>query len=103
MQNPRPLSRTNGVRGLDIESFNGRMRDDLLNETMFRSPVHARAVIADWVAEHGFVEKVVAHPAVEAFDVEAANAIGPREWPRVLHRLARARSSAIGRDVKHTN
>ena len=32
-----------------VESFNGRMRDELLNETMFRSPLHARAVIANWV------------------------------------------------------
>ena len=35
-----------------VESFNGRMRDELLNETMFRSPVHARAVIADWVTDY---------------------------------------------------
>ena len=35
-----------------IESFNGRMRDELLNETMFRSPVHARAVIANWVIDY---------------------------------------------------
>jgi putative transposase len=32
-----------------VESSNGRLRDEFLNETMFRSPVHARAVIADWV------------------------------------------------------
>ena len=35
-----------------IESFNGRMRDELLNESMFRSPVHARAVIANWVIDY---------------------------------------------------
>ncbi len=35
-----------------VESFNDRMRDALLNETMFRSPVHARAVIADWVTDY---------------------------------------------------
>jgi hypothetical protein len=29
-----------------VESFNGRMRDELLNETMFRNLAHARAVIA---------------------------------------------------------
>ena len=34
------------------ESVNGRMRDELLNETMFRSPVYARAVIADWVTDY---------------------------------------------------
>ncbi len=26
--------------------------DELLNETMFRSPVHARAVTADWVIDY---------------------------------------------------
>ena len=28
-----------------IESFNGRLRDELLNETLFRSLPHARAVL----------------------------------------------------------
>jgi len=31
-----------------VESFNGRMRDELLNETMFRNLGHARAVIRAW-------------------------------------------------------
>lgn len=31
-----------------IESFNGRLRDELLNETAFRSLAHARALIAEW-------------------------------------------------------
>jgi putative transposase len=31
-----------------IESFNGRLRDELLNETMFRSLAHAREVLSDW-------------------------------------------------------
>jgi putative transposase len=35
-----------------VESFNGRMRDELLNETMFRSPAHARAAIADGVTDY---------------------------------------------------
>ncbi len=34
------------------ESFNGRMRDELLNETVFTSMGQARAVIADWVADY---------------------------------------------------
>ena len=32
-----------------VESFNGRMRDELLNEIMFRNLAHARVVIAAWV------------------------------------------------------
>jgi putative transposase len=31
-----------------IESFNGRLRDELLNETLFRSLPHARAVLEVW-------------------------------------------------------
>ena len=31
-----------------IESFNGRLRDELLNETLFPSLTHARATLADW-------------------------------------------------------
>lgn len=34
------------------ESFNGRMRDELLNETMFRNLAHARIVITAWAADH---------------------------------------------------
>jgi putative transposase len=34
------------------ESFNGRMRDELLNETVFTTMAQARAVIADWVADY---------------------------------------------------
>ncbi len=35
-----------------VESFNGRMRDELLNETMFRNLAHARAVVAAWAADY---------------------------------------------------
>jgi putative transposase len=31
-----------------IESFNGRLRDELLNETLFPSLNHARATLAAW-------------------------------------------------------
>ena len=35
-----------------VESFNGRMRDELLNETVFTSMAQVRAVIAAWVADY---------------------------------------------------
>ncbi|MBO4228611.1 IS3 family transposase, partial [Bradyrhizobium neotropicale] len=35
-----------------IESFNGRMRDELLNETLFFDLDDARTKIANWVADH---------------------------------------------------
>jgi transposase InsO family protein len=31
-----------------VKSFNGRMRDELLNETLFTSLAHAREMIAVW-------------------------------------------------------
>lgn len=38
-----------------VESFNGRMRDELLNETLFFSLDHARKVIAAWVDDYNTV------------------------------------------------
>ncbi len=35
-----------------VESFNGRMRDDLLNETLFTSLAHVREKIAAWVDDY---------------------------------------------------
>ena len=35
-----------------IESFNGRMRDELLNESLFFGLTHAREEIAEWVADY---------------------------------------------------
>jgi transposase InsO family protein len=35
-----------------VESFNGRMRDELLNETLFRSLDHAKSAIARWAKDY---------------------------------------------------
>jgi putative transposase len=35
-----------------VESFNSRMRDELLNETLFMSMAHARVEIAAWVEDY---------------------------------------------------
>lgn len=35
-----------------VESFNGRTRDELLNEILFRNLAHARVVIAAWAADY---------------------------------------------------
>jgi putative transposase len=42
----RPMQ--NGI----CEAFNGRMRDELLNETLFRDLDHARSALARWVADY---------------------------------------------------
>jgi putative transposase len=38
-----------------IESFNGRLRDELLNETLFVSLNHAREALADWKDDYNTV------------------------------------------------
>ena len=38
-----------------IESFNGRLRDELLNETLFASLAHARATLASWRDDYNTV------------------------------------------------
>jgi putative transposase len=35
-----------------IESFNGRLRDELLNETLFSSLAHARAALSSWRTDY---------------------------------------------------
>ena len=52
MQNRRRLTRTNGVRPLHIESFNGRFRDEFLNEVLFSTPPDARTQIATWKEDY---------------------------------------------------
>jgi len=36
------------IQNAFVESFNGRLRDECLNETAFRSLAHAREIIAEW-------------------------------------------------------
>ena len=38
-----------------VESFNGRLRDECLNETLFTSMVQARAVLATWRQDYNTV------------------------------------------------
>lgn len=38
-----------------VESFNGRMRDELLNETLFHGLEHARRAIAAWVEDYNTI------------------------------------------------
>lgn len=44
-------ARTYGAAKLTVESFNGRMRDELLNEIMFRNLAHARIAITAWATD----------------------------------------------------
>src|ERR1700730_4526899 len=45
-------ARVKPVQNAFAESFIGRLRDELLNETLFRSLPHARAVLEAWRADY---------------------------------------------------
>jgi putative transposase len=49
-----------------IESFNGRLRDELLNETLFSSLAHARAALATWQIDYN---PALQHPSAYAIEV----------------------------------
>jgi len=40
------------LRSGAVFPINGRMRDEFLNETLFRNLAHARELIADWVTDY---------------------------------------------------
>ncbi|GFZ90096.1 hypothetical protein GCM10011497_19470 [Elstera cyanobacteriorum] len=61
--------------------LNGRMRDELLNETLFTSIPQARAVIAAWVADDNIVQPHSAlgyqTPAAHAAKLKAIGPVSP--------------------------
>lgn len=64
-----------------VESFNGRMRDELLNETVFTSMAQARAVIATWVTDYNTARPHSAlgyqTPAAHAAKLKAMGPVSP--------------------------
>lgn len=49
------------VQNAFIESFNGRLRDEFLNETLFTSLAQARAALEDWRRDYNPASE---HPSV---------------------------------------
>jgi putative transposase len=72
-----------------VESFNGRLRDECLNETLFTSLAHARAVPARWQADYNHVRPHSAHQGATPAE------IGRRAiTPRMIEALANAAPAA---------
>ena len=61
-----------------IESFNGKLRDECLNETLFRSLGHARQVLAAWREDYNHVRPHSALGGITPAD-KAARSISQRE------------------------
>ncbi len=46
------LRRRDTIQNAFIESFNGRLRDEFLNETLFSSLTHARSALSNWRSDY---------------------------------------------------
>lgn len=64
-----------------VESFNGRMRDELLNETLFLSMTHARVEIAAWVEDYN---RERPHSSLGYATPAALAAELDKQWPASL-------------------
>jgi transposase InsO family protein len=74
-----------------MESFNGRMRDELLNESLFFGLDHARELIASWVEDYNTARphsslgyqtpQAFSHTLRTARDHHAAPRTGSARWP----------------------
>ncbi len=83
------------------EAFNGRMRDELLNETIFYDLDHARSVIARWVAGYnqrrphsalGYLTPAATPPNSPQRTIGCATLTSSADRP-LLHRRSRANLS----------
>ena len=72
-----------------VESFNGRLRDECLNETLFTSLAHARAVLARWQTDYNHVRPHSAHQGATPAEI-GSRAI----TPRMIEALANAAPAA---------
>jgi transposase InsO family protein len=64
-----------------VESFNGRMRDELLNETLFMSLAHAKVEIAAWVEDYN---RERPHSSLGYVTPAAFAAELDKQWPASL-------------------
>ena len=77
-----------------VESFNGRMRDELLNETLFLGLDHVRCAIADWIADYNAERPHsslgYATPAAYAAELEKQRAarVQPVASPALMRKTA---------------
>jgi putative transposase len=66
-----------------VESFNGRLRDECLNETLFTSMAQARAVLATWRQDYNTVR-----PHSKLGARIPAQIAGQRDWGPALNPVA---------------
>ena len=59
-----------------VESFNGKLRDECLNETLFSSLHHARAILADWKHDYNTIRPHSAHGGKPPAEIASQSCTG---------------------------
>lgn len=77
-----------------VESFNGRLRDECLNEEVFATLAEARAVIERWRRDYNQVRPHSAHGGLTPEMVRLNPAAGRRRNPDQLRRAAATAGAA---------
>ena len=79
------------MRNAFVESFNGRLRDECLNETLFASLSHVRAVPATWQHDCNHMRSRSAHggAAPTIFASQADRGHAPDQLERIMKEIRR--------------
>jgi putative transposase len=68
-----------------IESFNGRLRDELLNETLFITLAQARVVLAEWRNDYNTVRPHSRLGGLTPAEIALGIPSTPEHQPQGLH------------------
>ena len=69
-----------------VESFNGRLRDECLNEALFESLRHARHVLADWRTDYNTTRPHSAHGGLSPHEfIKRKQGMGISPYPVASH------------------
>jgi transposase InsO family protein len=88
-----------------VESFNGRMRDEFLNETLFRNLAHARELLAVWTTDYNTQRphSALGYQTPAGFALHLTNAIArPAARDESSARRAIAQPTPIGVNNRRT-
>ena len=69
-----------------VESFNGRMRDEVLNESLFFGIAHAHSAIAEWRQDFNTADRI---PRSDTRPRRPLSELSPQPAPTLRSRLHR--------------
>ena len=72
-----------------VESFNGRLRDECLNETLFTNLTHARAVLSAWRIDYNTTRPHSSLGDMTPSQYAVRARMTDRRWPEDLQAIGR--------------